>query len=458
MIPQDKKILVVDSQPSVLQKIEQLLSRAGYQASVTREREHALELAAQGDFDLILAESEALEKDDHRFLTELKQRAGGTVIVALIGSQNKDSASRLLIKGVEDYLTKPPDPHELRRRVDRILEYHDLRNRVVHLQKELSPHASRTTLVSRSLAMQQIHRQILQVAPTRSTVLILGESGVGKELVARALHASSPRFSRPFIPINCAAIPESLIENELFGHEKGAFTGAVGRTKGKFELAHQGTIFLDEIGEMNLNTQVKVLRILEEQEFMRVGGTWTVRVDARVVAATNSDLKEKIRQGRLREDLYYRLKVFTIRVPPLRERRQDIPELVLEFLSSLARVNNTEKKNITPDALRILMDYSWPGNVRELKNLLESLNISSSHDTIQMEDLPSEIVRGKSSGNRGWEPEPGMTLQDVERELITRTLVQTRGNRTRTARSLGIGIRTLQRKIHRYGIDPKIGH
>ncbi len=457
MIPQDKRILIIESDPATLESIEKLLARAGYQVTVAPGGGIGLDVAGEEDFDMVIAAAEILNSTNGSYLGNLKEKCHGASIVALTGSAEAGGTANLLTSGVEDYVSRPIDSNEFRRRVDRILEYRDLRMRVVHLQSELAPTAGRSTMVHHSPAMEKIHQQIVHVAPTRSTVLILGESGVGKELVARSLHSTSPRRSKPFIPINCAAIPETLIESELFGHEKGAFTGAYARAKGKFELAHQGTIFLDEIGEMNLGTQVKLLRVLDEQEFMRLGGTRTVRVDVRVVAATNSDLKELIRQRRFREDLYFRFKVVTIEVPPLRDWHEDMPQLVTEFMEQLSRVNNIKKKTITPEALEALFSYDWPGNVRELKNLLESLIVSGEGTTIGLEDLPGEIVKPAGLTEPGEGGEPGMTIEEMEKDLILKTLGRVKGSRQLASGMLKIWVRTLQRKILRFGIDPRHG-
>jgi transcriptional regulator with PAS, ATPase and Fis domain len=294
--------------------------------------------------------------------------------------------------------------------------------------------------------------RLLRVAPLRATVLVFGESGVGKELVARAIHFNSPRREFPFLAINCAAIPTGLIESELFGHEKGSFTGAHVRTRGKFETAHRGTLFLDEIGETDLSTQAKLLRVLEEKEFMRIGGDREVRVDVRVIAATNADLEAMVERGAFRRDLYYRLKVVTIQVPPLRERRGDIATLVEAFLDELARANAVPRKTISPAALEALSNYQWPGNVRELKNILESVLVSSPGDRILPEDLPPSVLRERAAPARPV-VSAGTRLEDMERDLIRATLEQTGGNRTHSAALLGIGVRTLQRKIRTFGLE-----
>jgi two-component system response regulator HydG len=386
-------------------------------------------------------------------LSRLRSANSSSAVLVLAPLSQVEAGVRALKEGAEDYITKPLDPFELQRRVGRILEQREMSYRLAHLQKTLVQKYGLQSFVQNSLPMKSVVRKIAQVAPTTSTVLILGESGVGKELVAKAIHYNSPRRLRPFLAINCAAIPETLIESELFGHERGAFTGAVERAKGKFELADGGTLLLDEIGEMNLQTQVKLLRVLEEREFMRVGGTRNIRVDVRVLAATNSDIRQRIEAGRFREDLYFRLKVITLSVPPLRDRAEDIPELAGIFLEVLCRANETPPKDLSPDALFSLLSYRWPGNVRELKNLLESLVVTVPGHSIGAEDLPPPIRGEEPAENPLPRVEAGMTLRQMERELLKTTLARTDGNRTRAARILQIGVRTLQRKIKEYDLS-----
>jgi transcriptional regulator with PAS, ATPase and Fis domain len=301
--------------------------------------------------------------------------------------------------------------------------------------------------------MQKALRVLMRIAPTRSTVLLLGESGVGKELFARAIHFNSPRRGGPWIPLNCSAIPESIIESELFGHERGAFTGAVQQTRGKFEIAQHGTIFLDEIAEMNRSVQTKLLRVLEEKELMRVGGSRPIRIDVRLVAATNRDLEEQMRSGEFREDLYFRLNVVTIRVPSLRERREDLPLLAEQFVEEAARDNGAPLRRLQPAVMDLFARYSWPGNVRELKNLLENLVLTTTGPEITVDHLPERLRRSHPSPDDREFLRPGLSLKEAEKELISRTLEHARGNRTRAARMLRIGIRTLQRKIARYGLS-----
>jgi DNA-binding NtrC family response regulator len=375
-----------------------------------------------------------------------------TPVLVLVDPARLQAAVQALRHGAEDYLLRPPDPSELRTRLGRILERHDLDSRIALLQGELSKNQGLKNVVSWSPAMQAVLDRVLRIAPLKATVLIHGESGVGKELVARSIHFNSPRRDYPFIALNCAAMPQSLIESELFGHEKGSFTGAHARARGKFEIAHRGTLFLDEIGEMDHATQAKLLRVLEEKEFMRVGGDQSIRVDVRVIAATNADLENMVERSLFRRDLYYRLKVLIVHVPPLRERRQDIPALVETFLDELSRANAVRRKAIVPEALDALTSYHWPGNVRELKNILESVLVSSSGDVIRLEDLPPSVRRENVALERP-EMAVGMTLEDMEREMIRRTLEHTGGNRTHCAALLGIGVRTLQRKIREFRLE-----
>jgi DNA-binding NtrC family response regulator len=387
-----------------------------------------------------------------KLIEAFRRSAPSTPILLIVDATRILDAVRLLREGADDYVVRPTDVFELRARLVRLLERHDLDSRLALLQHEVSKNYGVKNLVSHSPAMRAVLDRILRVAPLRATVLVFGESGVGKELVARAIHFNSPRRDFPFLGINCAAIPANLIESELFGHEKGSFTGAHARARGKFETAHRGTIFLDEIGETDLATQVKLLRVLEEREFMRVGGDQNVRVDVRVIAATNSDLEAMVERGTFRRDLYYRLKVVTIQVPPLRERRSDIPALVEAFLEELARDNAVPRKAISAEALENLQAYNWPGNVRELKNILESVLVSSSGDRITPADLPPSVLRERSVPARTTIT-PGTTIGEMERELIRATLEHEGGNRTNSAHMLGIGVRTLQRKIRLFGLD-----
>ncbi len=448
---QNKRVLVLDEDPAMLERVASILTQAGYQVSGARSGAQALDRLAERHHDAAIVDLGS-STEVGELVRSLRRGAPGTPVLLLSEPARLQLAVQALRHGADDYLLRPPDPFELKTRLGRILERSELDLRITSLQDELAKKFGFKNPEGRSPAMQGVLERLMRVAPMRATVLILGESGVGKELVARSIHFSSRRRDHPFIALNCAAMPASLIESELFGHEKGSFTGAHTRARGKFEIAHRGTLFLDEISEMAPPTQAKLLRVLEEREFMRVGGDQSIRVDVRVIAATNADLEALVARSLFRQDLYYRLKVVTIHVPPLRERRFDIPVLVETFLDELSRANAVPRKAISPEALAALQDYQWPGNVRELKNVIESVLVSTQGDPIRREDLPPSIARGAPVPERG-DLMPGATLEEIERELIRRTLEHTGGNRTHTAEMLGIGVRTLQRKIRSFGLD-----
>jgi two-component system response regulator HydG len=445
-----KQILLID--PVARHETESLMRGLGMDVRPVTGVEAALEAVSREDFDMALVDVGLAGSGADGILARLRARRSVPSILVLTGEESVRRAIRALEHGADDYLVRPLDRGEVVARLGRILEWQHAGDRAVHLQEELSRKYLVGNLVSRSEGMQRVRDQILQVAGARSTVLILGESGVGKELVAKAIHYNSPRREAPFIAINCSAIPVNLIESELFGHERGAFTGAVGRQKGKFELADGGTILLDEVGDMDLLTQAKLLRVLEERAFMRVGGGREVRVDVRVVAATNTDLEDLIRRRRFREDLYFRLKVIGIFVPPLRDRLEDIPELARVLLEQICRDNGLRRRRLTARATGALLRYAWPGNVRELKNVLESTAITRTGEIIRESDLPNRLSANAVPPTPDGRTRAGATLREMERELIRRTLARHEGNRTHAARALRIGVRTLQRKIQSYGI------
>ncbi len=446
------RILLIDAESAVRSEVENSLKREGYQVEPAGDLAQASGSMARGEPDAVVYALAATETDGVEVLARLRNLVRKVPILLLVDPQRNHDAASLLGRGVEDYMRRPVDPTELGARLRRLLERTELDSRIEFLQEQLSKRGDAGQVEARSSGMRRVLDRVRRVAPLRSTVLVNGESGVGKELIARMIHFSSPRREQPFIALNCAAIPTSLIESELFGHERGSFTGAYARSRGKFELAHRGTLFLDEIGEMDPATQAKLLRVLEQREFMRVGGDRSIKVDVRLIAATNANLEDLVSSGSFRRDLYYRLKVVTIPIPPLRERGADLPALVERFLEELSRENGVPRKRMTPSAMSALSSYHWPGNVRELKNLLESVLVSLPGDEIRLEDLPDSIRRRQSDpsspGLRA-----GLTLAAVERELIRVTLEHTGGNRTHSASMLGIGVRTLQRKIRSYGID-----
>ncbi len=407
-------------------------------------------------FDIVLLEQALLGENLEPILQRWSSLPEAPAVILLSEADETHRAYDLLDRGVTDVIHLPLHPRQLALRLTRALEVRDLGLRLAGLEDAISERsrysfASRT-VVAESAAMRSLTVTLERVAPMRTTVLVLGESGVGKELVARSVHFRSPRHDHPFIAINCAALPQHLIESELFGHERGSFTGAVARRAGKFELAHRGTLFLDEIGETDMATQAKLLRVLEHQEFMRVGGSQVVRVDVRLIAATNADLERLVRSGRFREDLYYRLKVVTLPVPPLRQRREDIPRLVEMFLAQLCRSNSLRPRRVTPAAMEALARYGWPGNVRELVNALEAVLVSTQSEEIDAVHLPSNI-QGSVAETQRPRAMSGQTLREMEVEAIRNTLSAAAGSRTRAAEMLGIGVRTLRRRIQELGLQ-----
>jgi two-component system response regulator HydG len=360
-----------------------------------------------------------------------------------------------LKSGAYDYLTKPLDIEELKILVAKTLRHQELEKENIFLKERLNDLFNFSNIIGRSPAMSKLFETMSMVAPSEATVLIVGESGTGKELIANAIHQNSPRGEKALIKVNCAALPETLLESELFGHEKGAFTGAVARKQGRFQLAHNSSIFLDEIAEMAPATQAKILRVLQEREFELLGSTQTIKVDTRVIAATNRNLEEEIQAGRFREDLYYRLNVVTVEVPPMRQRREDIALLADFFLKQYAEKNRRLIKGFAPRATDLLMRYDWPGNVRELENIIERAVIMARGEVITPLEFPSDLQELDEELKAAQvDLSTGRSLKEVEKDMILRTLEETGGNRTHAAKILGISRRTLQLKLKEYGINP----
>jgi DNA-binding NtrC family response regulator len=451
--------IVCSAQADLGPQLERETLRLGYRSTRTSTLHALLEEQPGAIFDAILVEPGLLGPDPVRRLKAIGQLTEPPAVLLLATEPEARAAYDLIGLGATDVIRLPFHPRQLALRIGRALEQRDLDSRIAGLEQAISERSRRSfaarTLVTESPAMRQLSITLERVAPLRTTVLVQGESGVGKELVARALHFRSPRSDSPFIAINCAALPQHLIESELFGHERGAFTGAVARRAGKFELAHRGTLFLDEIGETDPATQAKLLRVLEHQEFMRVGGSRPVLVDVRLIAATNADLEQLVRSGRFREDLYYRLKVVTLSVPPLRDRREDIGVLVEGFLQQLCQANNLHPRRVSAEAMNVLVRYPWPGNVRELVNTLEAILVSSTNEEIQVSDLPPGVLARFDESGRS-SAISGRSLADMEAEAIRATLASCDGSRTRAAALLGIGVRTLRRRIQELGLNATI--
>ena len=446
-------ILIVDDEPAIQKALRDVLEDEGYRVAAVGNGPDALKAVADEMPDLVFLDIWMPRMDGLETLAELKRLRPDVTVVMISGHGTIETAIKATRLGAWDFIEKPLSLEKTLVTVSRALEHGRLERENVALRARLD---QRTEIIGESAPMRALREQIGTAAPTSGRVLIHGENGSGKELVARAIHALSVRAGRPFVEVNCAAIPEELIESELFGHERGAFTGAVSRRRGKFELADGGTLFLDEIGDMSLKTQAKVLRALEEQAFERVGGRETLRVDVRVIAASNRDLVSLIAQGAFREDLFYRLNVIPIEVPPLRARKEDVPALVDHFIRVFCAENGKRLKTVAPAALTYFMTYDWPGNVRELRNMVERLVIMVPGDVIAVEDLPPP-VRPKTDVVSA-PPGDGKPLKEArdnfERAYILAELRAQDWNMTRTAERLGIERSHLYRKIRTYGISP----
>jgi DNA-binding NtrC family response regulator len=452
-----KRILIVDDEPSIRKVLRAHLRRAGYEVGVAEDGQEAIDTLARDDFDLVVSDLRMPEVDGLALLAHCRSAHPGLPVILITAHGTVDSAVEALKQGAHDYITKPFDQHELQATIRKALATEE-RSRTKLRPDPAFPgdaRLGRHGIIGQTAAMQQVYSLIDRVAASPSTVLVTGESGTGKELVARALHAASDRSTGPFIQINCGAIPESLFESELFGHERGAFTGAVTARAGRFELAHGGTLFLDEVGELPKDMQVKLLRVLQDRTFERVGGMRSMTVDVRLVAATNRDLLAEVGAGRFREDLYYRLNVVPIQLPPLRERLDDLPLLVDHFIRRFNKRLGRSVEGASPAALSALMAWRWPGNIRELENLMERAVLLTEARQVGPSDLP-----GLDAG-----PAPTRDIEELglkeyvrvytaqlERARIQRVLRESSGNVTHASRKLGISRKSLQMKMKDYGL------
>ena len=452
-------VLVIDDETGSRESMALAIEKAGFAVRTFDDAARALGYLADnpGAARLAVCDLRMPGTDGLGFLQAVREREIDLRVMLVTGYGSIESAVEAMRVGADDYLTKPVDLYELRRRVANLMEKEQLREEVTELRTLLDKRYGFESIIGHSEGMERLFERMRLVAPTRSTVLITGESGTGKELVANALHFASPRRGERFLAINCGAIPPDILESELFGHEKGSFTGAVARKIGKLELAHKGTLFLDEISELYPELQVKLLRVLEERKVMRVGGSELIDVDFRLLAATNRDLEKEVAAGRFREDLYYRLKVVTLHIPPLRERPGDIPLLAEHFLGVVCEEHGKPPMRLTADSLEALARHPWPGNVRELKNQIESLVVFHQGEEIRVKDLPYELRSGgaapASDGRIQPRSGPARTMAEVERRAILETLERTGGHRAEAAKTLEIGLRTLQRKLKEYRDD-----
>jgi len=443
------KVLVVDDETIVRESLRDWLSDVGHQVLTAENGPQALEIIQKEEPRIVIADLVMPGMDGIELLKRVREISPSIEVIIITAYGSIPTAITAMREGAYDYIEKPFCPERAELLIEKLVEHQRLLEENIALQQKLEERYRFENIIAKSPRMRQVIEVIKVVAKSNATVLITGETGTGKELVAQATHSQSYRRGKPFVAVSCAALPESLLESELFGHEKGSFTGAYAQKKGKFEVANRGTLFLDEIGEMSANIQVHLLRVLEEKEFTRVGGNEPIKVDVRVISATNRDIKQAVGKGQFREDLYYRLNVVNIELPPLRERKEDIPLLAQHFLKKFAVENNKEVTGFSPEATDFLLKYDWPGNVREMENAIERAIILAQNPVIEVADLPQpELVAAGSTP-------PEKNLKQVEKDHILNVLTETGGNYTEAARILGISRMTLYNKAKAYGLHVK---
>ncbi len=452
-------ILIVDDEKNTREGLQKFLEGLNYEALTAANGEEGLKAYTQEKPDLVLADIRMPGMDGVTLLEKIKSHNPSAKVILMTAYGSVEDAVKAIKKGAFYYLTKPVNLEELEFLVKKSLASQSLEEENKELKQALFKEKFESgEIIAHSKKMKELLKMVEKIAQTNSTVLIEGESGTGKELVAHRIHELSPRRNNPFVPVHCAALTETLLTSELFGHEKGSFTGALDRKIGRFERAHMGTLFLDEIGEISKDTQVKLLRVLQDGVFERVGGTKPIKSDARLVCATNKNLLEEVKAGRFREDLYYRINVIYLKVPPLRERKEDIPYLIEHFVNYFAQANGKKAMTVDPAAMNLLVNYSWPGNVREVKNIIERMVVLSNSDILNAIQVPEDIRQGALppthtlSTTTATENSSGR-LSDVEKEVIRQTLEAVKGNKSLAAKKLGISRRTLYRKIEEYHLN-----
>ena len=449
-----KTILIVDDEKNIVSGLEEAFTLESYNVLTAYDGKEAWDKVNTNNVDLVITDLRMPMMNGNELVEKISSSYPTLPVIVLTGHGTIETAVESMRRGAVDFFTKPVDLDKLFLVVKKCLANSELQEQNKKLTEEIEKLKNQqkySKIIGKSGKVAALMETINQVAPSKATVLITGESGTGKELVADAIESLSNRHGKPFIKVHCASLSSTLLESELFGHEKGAFTGATSQKKGRFELADGGTLFLDEIGEIDAQTQVKLLRVLQEREFERVGGEKTIGVDVRVIAATNRDLKEEVRKGNFREDLYFRLAVVEIGVPPLRERKEDIDLLSLSFVKEVAKENGREIDGISPHARKALFRYSWPGNIRELKNCMESAVVMAKGKTIEYDDLPSHI-RGESEKEKSISLDLPITMEDAEKAIILETISFAGGNKTKAAEILGIGRKTLHRKLSEWKV------
>ncbi len=447
-------ILIIDDEKNIREGLAADFEMDGYNVKVAADGQEGLDYISKGDIDLVITDLRMPGISGEEVLQRITTQTPGIPVIVLTGHGSIDSAVKAMHNGAYDFLTKPLNLEQLGLIVKKALKGRELSIQNQYLLNEVNKSKSLDNIVGNSTGMQKVLGLVKKVANAKISVLITGESGVGKEVVADAIHNLSARKDKPIIKVNCASLSESLLESELFGHEKGAFTNAEILHKGRFELAHGGTIFLDEIGEINKNIQVKLLRVLQEKVIERVGGEQSIEVDVRIIAATNKNLEEEVKAGRFREDLYFRLNGIHIEVPPLRERKDDIPLLMNKFLSQYNLENNKNVEGFDNASRNAIYKYDWPGNIRELQHCVETAVVMSDGKEIQLSDLPLSV--SKSSNVESISIPIGITLEDAEKIIIQENLAVNKGNKSKTADILGIGRKTLHRKLQEYGMTEEV--
>ena len=452
-----RSVLIVDDEVGTRESIKMILKH-DYEVFLAKDAEEAFLQIKEHSPDVVLLDIILPDIDGLKVLEKIKESDPDVIVIMITATKTIKTAVEAMKLGAYDYVTKPFDIDELRLIISRSLSTQALEKEVKYLRKEIDKSFGFGNIIGKSKAMENIFKVVRQIADSKSTVLIMGESGTGKELISRAVHYNSNRKNYPFVTINCAAIPETLIESELFGHERGAFTNAIEKKLGRFEIAQQGTLFLDEIGELSLSTQAKILRFLEEKEFNRVGGSKTIKVDVRLITATNRDLNQLLKKGEFREDLYYRINVVPIVIPPLRERKEDIPLFLEHFIKKFNAENNKNIKGVSKEALELMMNYDWPGNVRELENLIERIIVLTSNEYIQNNELPFSLINiPKINGLKESVLNGKVSFLEAEEEfekgIILDALKRANYVQSHAAEMLGISRRILKYKMEKLGIN-----
>ncbi len=448
------RILLVDDDKNTADGLKKILLQDGYDTGCTYTGNEALDLIEAEHFDIVITDMKLPDISGFSIIEKVKKENIDIAVVMITAFSSIQTAIDAMKKGADDYLTKPVNIEELELILKKILERRLLILQNKELKQKLKDKYNFSGIIGNTPEIQLIFKTITEIAPTAATVLIYGDTGTGEELIANAIHYSSDRKDKPFVALHCASLSEGVLESELFGHEKGAFTGAISQRRGRFELANGGSLFLDEVGEMNSHVQIKLLRVLETGKFERVGGEKTIESDVRIIAATNRDLEKEIKEGRFREDLYYRLNVINLKLPLLRERKEDIGLLIDNFLVKYSKKNKKDIKGITPQSAKLLDNYDWPGNIRELENAIERAVVMARNEYIEPNDLPSNInVNTKKSRKETFRIPSGATMKEIEKKVIIETLQTTNGSKSKAAKILGISTRKIEYKIKEWSMD-----